>query len=82
MSKFVLTALITICLGSFGYADTWLTNLEAKYSVRKFDEQIVFVSKEEDEKWHAYLYSSEYPNFIFLEGGMYGPVIENFLEIS
>ena len=82
MSKFVLTALLTICLGSFGYADTWLTNLEAKYSVRKFDEQIVFVSKEEDEKWHAYLYSSEYPNFIFLEGGMYGPVIENFLEIS
>ena len=82
MSKFVLTALLTICLGSFGYADKWLTNLEAKYSVRKFDEQVVFVSTEEDEKSHAYLYSSEYPNFIFLEGGMYGPVIENFLEIS
>jgi len=60
MSKFVLTALFTICLGSFGYADKWLTNLEAKYSVRKFDEQVVFVSTEEDEKWHAYLYSSEY----------------------
>lgn len=82
MSKFVLTALLTICLGSFGYADTWLTNLEAKYSVRKFDEQVVFPPAKEGAVWHAYLYSSEYPNFIFLEGGMYGPVIENFLEIS
>lgn len=62
--------------------EDWLIKYEEKYSVRKFDEVKYSTDCEFEDAWHTFLYSKEYPNFIFFEGPICGSLLENFLEIS
>ena len=80
--KYLLSILFLFSSLSIGYADEWPANLEQKYSVRKFDTQVTFPPTDDNPDWHAFLYSKEYPDFIFLEGYMYGPMLENFNKIT
>lgn len=83
--KYLLSILFLFSSLSIGYADEWpewTAKLEQKYSVRKFDTQVTYHSGGKNPVWHAFLYSKEYPDFIFLEGDILGPLIENFIEIT
>lgn len=60
----------------------WLTQFENKYSVRKFDKVKYSTDCEIERGGHEFLYSKEYPDFIFFEGDICGAIVENFLEIS
>lgn len=83
--KYLLSTLFIFSSLSIGYADEWpewTANLEQKYSVRKFDTLVSYHSGGENPVWHDFLYSKEYPDFIFLEGQMFGPMLENFNKIT
>jgi hypothetical protein len=80
--KYLLSILFIFSSLSIGYADELQANLEQKYSVRKFDTQVIFTSKDDNPDRHAFLHSTEYPDFIFFEGAIIGPLLENFIAIT
>ena len=59
-----------------------ITPYEKKYSVRKFDSVKYSIECEIENSAHIFLYTEEYPDFIFLEGSVCGSLVDNFLEIS
>ena len=85
--KFLCCVLICSLSYSFvnasGYTRSdWITPYEKKYSVRKFDSVKFSTDCELEDKWHTFLYTEEYPDFIFFEGPVCGSLLDNFLEIS
>ena len=74
-------AFSTVCAAD-DHREDWLTYNEKKYSVRKFDSVKVSNDCEIENEEHAFLYSKEYPDFIFFVGPICGSLSENFFEIS